>query len=176
MMLLWQQQQKHWELHKTTSIVHYNRCCTEYNKNLSDSFFLCDCILLLLLHHIYNKWSSSNPALSVVDSTDTCTTMPPFKKIIKNLCMIDSDFILSGTDWKNKIMKKSRWNELPLPGGGSHSRDRVRSSATQDVLRVEALLLHIESSQLSWFRPLIWIPPGRLPLEVYEAQSAKLKK
>ncbi|KAK0152766.1 hypothetical protein N1851_005701 [Merluccius polli] len=43
----------------------------------------------------------------------------------------------------------------------------MRTSAIQ-----EDLLLRIERSQLRWFRHLHWVrmPPGRLPLEVYQAQ------
>ena len=49
---------------------------------------------------------------------------------------------------------------------GRTLRDRVRSSDTQEELGVEPLLLHIERSQLRWFRDLVRMPPGHLPVEV----------
>ncbi|KAK3542555.1 hypothetical protein QTP86_029613, partial [Hemibagrus guttatus] len=52
---------------------------------------------------------------------------------------------------------------------GSSLRDRVRSSVTQEGLGVEPLLLHIERGQLRWLRHLFWMPPGRLPGEVFRA-------
>ncbi|KAK3536646.1 hypothetical protein QTP86_015449 [Hemibagrus guttatus] len=52
---------------------------------------------------------------------------------------------------------------------GRSLRDRVRSSATQEEIRVEPLLLHIERGQLRWLRHLFWMPPGRLPGEVFRA-------
>ncbi|KAK0148116.1 hypothetical protein N1851_012177 [Merluccius polli] len=47
---------------------------------------------------------------------------------------------------------------------GLSLRDGVRSSDIQRELGVEPLLLHVERSQLRWFRHLT---PGRLPLEVF---------
>ncbi|XP_048009164.1 uncharacterized protein LOC125243494 [Megalobrama amblycephala] len=52
---------------------------------------------------------------------------------------------------------------------GRSLRDRVRSSVTQEELRVEPLLLHIERSQLRWLGHLFRMPPGRLPGEVFRA-------
>ena len=52
---------------------------------------------------------------------------------------------------------------------GFSLRDRVRSSAIREELRVEPLLLHIERSQLRWLGHLIRMPPGRLPGEVFRA-------
>ncbi|KAF7648618.1 hypothetical protein LDENG_00154150 [Lucifuga dentata] len=49
-------------------------------------------------------------------------------------------------------------------------RDRVRNSDIQEGLGVELLLLHIERSQLRWFRHLIRMPPARLPREVFQAR------
>ena len=40
--------------------------------------------------------------------------------------------------------------------------DRVRSSVIREEVKVESLLLHIERSQLKWYRHLIRMPPGRL--------------
>ncbi len=48
-------------------------------------------------------------------------------------------------------------------------RDRVRSSDILEELRVEPLLLHVERSQLRWFRHLVRIPPECLPGEVFWA-------
>uniref|UniRef100_A0A8C6PHS8 Reverse transcriptase domain-containing protein n=1 Tax=Nothobranchius furzeri TaxID=105023 RepID=A0A8C6PHS8_NOTFU len=48
--------------------------------------------------------------------------------------------------------------------------DRVRSSVIQEGLGVDPLLLHIERSQLRWLGHLVWIPPGRLPGEVFRAR------
>ena len=52
--------------------------------------------------------------------------------------------------------------------GLSHS-DRVRSSDIRERLRIELLLLHVERSQLRWFKYLVRMPPGRLPGEVFQA-------
>jgi len=53
---------------------------------------------------------------------------------------------------------------------GLSLRDRVRSSDIRRELRVEPLHLRIEKSQLRCFGHLIWMPPGRLPLEVFQAR------
>ena len=45
--------------------------------------------------------------------------------------------------------------------------DIIRSSDNLKELEVESLLLRIESSQLRWFRHLIKVPPGHIPLEVF---------
>ncbi|KAK3560105.1 hypothetical protein QTP86_033893, partial [Hemibagrus guttatus] len=50
---------------------------------------------------------------------------------------------------------------------GRSLRDRVRSSVTREELGVEPLLLHIERGQLRWLGHLFWMPPGRLPGEVF---------
>ncbi len=50
---------------------------------------------------------------------------------------------------------------------GRSLRDRVRSSTTREELRVEPLHLDIERSQLRWLGHLFWMPPGRLPGEVF---------
>uniref|UniRef100_A0A669EXX2 Reverse transcriptase domain-containing protein n=1 Tax=Oreochromis niloticus TaxID=8128 RepID=A0A669EXX2_ORENI len=52
---------------------------------------------------------------------------------------------------------------------GLSLRDRVRSSAIREGLRVEPLLLHIERSQLRWFGHLTRMSPGRLLGEVFRA-------
>uniref|UniRef100_A0A669BJZ3 Reverse transcriptase domain-containing protein n=1 Tax=Oreochromis niloticus TaxID=8128 RepID=A0A669BJZ3_ORENI len=52
---------------------------------------------------------------------------------------------------------------------GLSLRDRVRSLAIREGLRVEPLLLHIERSQLRWFGHLTRMPPGRLLGEVFRA-------
>jgi len=49
-------------------------------------------------------------------------------------------------------------------------RDRVQSSDIRRELGVEPLLLCIERSQLRWFGHLIRMPPGRLPLEVFQTR------
>ena len=54
---------------------------------------------------------------------------------------------------------------------GVSLRDRVRSSAIREELRVE-LLLCVERSQLRWFGHLVRMPPGRLPREVFQARPA----
>ncbi|KAK3565347.1 hypothetical protein QTP86_007134 [Hemibagrus guttatus] len=51
----------------------------------------------------------------------------------------------------------------------SSLRDRVRSSVTQEELGVDPLLLHIKRGQLRWLGHLFWMPPGRLPGEVFRA-------
>jgi len=53
---------------------------------------------------------------------------------------------------------------------GLSLRDRERSSDIRRELGVEALLLHVERSQLRWCGPLVRRPPGRLPLEVIWAR------
>ncbi len=53
---------------------------------------------------------------------------------------------------------------------GLSLRDRVRSSDIWRELRVEPLLLHVERSQLRWFRHLIRMPPGCLPVEVFRVR------
>ncbi|KAK3530371.1 hypothetical protein QTP86_024408 [Hemibagrus guttatus] len=52
---------------------------------------------------------------------------------------------------------------------GCSLRDRVRSSVTREELGVEPLLLHIERGQLRWLRHLFWMPPGRVPGQVFQA-------
>ncbi|KAK3527697.1 hypothetical protein QTP86_034170 [Hemibagrus guttatus] len=52
---------------------------------------------------------------------------------------------------------------------GRYLRDRVRSSVTREEFGVEPLLLHIERVQLRWLGHLFWMPPGRLPGEVFRA-------
>ncbi|KAK3538079.1 hypothetical protein QTP70_028636 [Hemibagrus guttatus] len=52
---------------------------------------------------------------------------------------------------------------------GRSLRDRVRSSVTREELGVEPLLLHIERGQLRWLGHLFWMPPERLPGEVFRA-------
>ena len=54
-------------------------------------------------------------------------------------------------------------------------RDRVSSLDLQDRLRAELLLLHVQRSQLRWFRHLIRMPPGRLPGEVFQACPSRRK-
>ena len=53
---------------------------------------------------------------------------------------------------------------------GVSLRDRVRSSAIREGLRVEPLLLCKERSQLRWFGHLVRMPPGRIPGEVLQAR------
>lgn len=48
-------------------------------------------------------------------------------------------------------------------------RNGVKISVIQEKLRVELLFL-IERSQLKWFGHVIWIPHGRLHLEVFQAR------
>lgn len=52
---------------------------------------------------------------------------------------------------------------------GRTLRDWVRSWVTQEEIRGELLLVHIERSQLRWLGHLFWIHPGRLPGEVFWA-------
>ena len=52
----------------------------------------------------------------------------------------------------------------------SFFRDRVRSSDIRRELGVEPLLVRIETGQLRWFGHQIRMPPGRLPLEVFQAR------
>jgi len=52
---------------------------------------------------------------------------------------------------------------------GLSLRERVGSSDIRRELGVEPLLLRVERSQLRWFGHLIRTPPGRLPLEVFQA-------
>ena len=52
---------------------------------------------------------------------------------------------------------------------GLSLRDRVRSSAIREDLRVEPLLLRVERSQMRWLGHLVRMPPGRLPGEVFRA-------
>ncbi|KAL3048456.1 hypothetical protein OYC64_007094 [Pagothenia borchgrevinki] len=51
---------------------------------------------------------------------------------------------------------------------GVSLRDKVRSSVIREGLGVEPLLLRIERSQLTLFRHLVRMPPGRLPREVFQ--------
>ncbi|TWW73461.1 hypothetical protein D4764_15G0008550 [Takifugu flavidus] len=52
---------------------------------------------------------------------------------------------------------------------GLSLRDRVRSSAIQEELGVEPLLLRFERSQMRWLGHLVRMPPGHLPGEVFRA-------
>lgn len=53
------------------------------------------------------------------------------------------------------------------PGGGMLPQKQVRNSVTWEDLRLELLLLHIESNQLTLLRHLYRMPPERLLLEVF---------
>ena len=55
---------------------------------------------------------------------------------------------------------------------GHSLKDRERSSDIHGELRVEPLLLCVQRSQLKLFRCLIRVPPGLLPLEVFQAGLA----
>ncbi len=46
--------------------------------------------------------------------------------------------------------------------------DKVRSSVIREELGVDSLLLCVEKSQLRWFRYLVRMPPGRLPVEEFQ--------
>ncbi len=50
--------------------------------------------------------------------------------------------------------------------------DKVRSSVTCEELGVEPLLRCIKRSQLRWFEHLVRMPPGHLPMEVFQARPA----
>ncbi|TWW61049.1 hypothetical protein D4764_05G0011390 [Takifugu flavidus] len=52
---------------------------------------------------------------------------------------------------------------------GLSLRDRVRSSAIQEELGVEPLLLRVGRSQMRWLGHLVGMPPGCLPGEVFRA-------
>ncbi len=45
--------------------------------------------------------------------------------------------------------------------------DKVRGAVVSEELRAALLLLCVERSQLRWFRHLVRMPPGRLPVEVF---------
>lgn len=62
-----------------------------------------------------------------------------------------------------------RWPKLSLLRRVAECslRSRVRNSVTWEDLRLELLLLHIESSQLTLLRHLYRMPPERLLLEVF---------
>lgn len=68
-----------------------------------------------------------------------------------------------GSDWKNDA-KTSKLNEFPAQDVWAHW-DSMRSSDWKEF-REEMQLLHIERRKLRWFRHLLRIPPGCLPLEV----------
>ncbi|TKS64956.1 LINE-1 reverse transcriptase -like protein [Collichthys lucidus] len=55
---------------------------------------------------------------------------------------------------------------------GLSLRDRVRSSAIREELRVQPLHLRIERSQLRWLGHLVRMPPGRLPGETFWARPS----
>ncbi|TKS65499.1 putative uncharacterized transposon-derived protein [Collichthys lucidus] len=55
---------------------------------------------------------------------------------------------------------------------GVSLRDRVRSSAIREELRVELLLLRMERNQLRWLRHLVRMPPGSLLGEMYWARPS----
>ncbi|TWW53707.1 hypothetical protein D4764_0113540, partial [Takifugu flavidus] len=50
---------------------------------------------------------------------------------------------------------------------GLSLRDRMRSSAIREKLRVEPLLLRVERNQMRWLGHLVRMPSGRLPGEVF---------
>ena len=54
---------------------------------------------------------------------------------------------------------------------GLSFRDTVKSSDIPGRQGVEPLLLRIERSQLRWFGHLVRMPPGCLPLEVFQARQ-----
>ena len=53
---------------------------------------------------------------------------------------------------------------------GLSLRDRVRSSVIREGLGVEPLLLRIERSQMRWLGHLVRMPPGCLPVKVFQAR------
>ncbi len=53
---------------------------------------------------------------------------------------------------------------------GVSLRDEVRSLVIREELGLEPLLFCVERSQLRLY--LVWMPPGRLPLEVFQARPA----
>ncbi len=55
---------------------------------------------------------------------------------------------------------------------GVSLRDKVRSSVICEGLEVELLLLCSERSQLRWFRNLVRMPPGCLPMKAFQACPA----
>ena len=71
-----------------------------------------------------------------------------------------------GNDRKNEMSFLCRVARLSL-------RDRMRSSDSRRELGVEPLLLLVERGQLRSFEHLIWMPPGRLPLEVYRSAGRR---
>lgn len=69
----------------------------------------------------------------------------------------------------NKVVyKQLKYASYGWPG--SSLRDKKRSS-----IRVESLLLHFRRSQLRWFRRLIRMPPGILPLKILQAHFTEKK-
>lgn len=71
-----------------------------------------------------------------------------------------------GSDRKNEIQAAEM--RFLRRVAGIRLRNRVRSSDIRRELRVEPLLLSIERSQLRWFRHLVRMPPGHLPVEVFQ--------
>ncbi len=69
-----------------------------------------------------------------------------------------------GNNWKSA--DTSDQTESPSQVGWAH---RVRRLDTWRELEVESLLFCVWRSQLRWFGLLIRMPPGRLPVEVFQA-------
>lgn len=84
--------------------------------------------------------------------------------------LIDSHLTYSPELWivsKNEIADTSGWHDFV---SGRSIRGKVRRSRIWREFRVEPPLLPIKTSPVWWFWHLIRTPPGRLPLEVFQAR------
>ncbi len=55
---------------------------------------------------------------------------------------------------------------------GVSLRDKMRRSVIHEELGVELLPLYVERNQFLWFGHLVRMPPGCLPMEVFQAHPA----
>ena len=76
------------------------------------------------------------------------------------------------------MTKRTRWRIQAAEAvflrrvAGVSLRGKVRSTAIQEGLGVEPLLLRVERSQLRWFGHLVKMPLSSLPREVFQARPA----
>ncbi len=73
-----------------------------------------------------------------------------------------------------RIRSRTQAAEMGFLGraAGVSLGDKVRCSVIHEELAVKLLLLYAERSQLKWIRHLVRTPPGRLPVEEFQACSA----
>ena len=95
-----------------------------------------------------------------------------FQSTIQSL-FLPSPMVMKGGSWpkeRDHGYKRPKWVFRRV--AGVSLMDRVRSLSIWEGLGVQLLLLCVERSQLRWFEHLLWMPPGRIHREVFQARPA----